>query len=42
MLRRMSQPSPHDPEELPPPWAKHPEIPWGSIGWRMGVIYIGG
>jgi hypothetical protein len=25
-----------DPEELPPPWAKHPEIPWGSIGWRMG------
>jgi hypothetical protein len=25
-----------DDEELPPPWAKHPEIPWGSIGWRMG------
>lgn len=25
-----------DPEELPPPWAKHPEIPSGSIGWRMG------
>ncbi len=22
--------------ELPPPWAKHPEIPAGSIGWRMG------
>jgi hypothetical protein len=31
MLRWMS-----DPEELPPPWAKHPEIPLGSIGWRMG------
>jgi hypothetical protein len=22
--------------ELPPPWVKHPEIPAGSIGWRMG------
>lgn len=20
-----------------PPWLKHPEIPAGSIGWRMGV-----
>lgn len=20
-----------------PPWAKHPEIPFGSIQWRMGV-----
>ena len=19
-----------------PPWQKHPEIPFGSIGWRMG------
>lgn len=19
-----------------PPWQKHPEIPLGSIGWRMG------
>lgn len=19
-----------------PPWKKHPEIPLGSIGWRMG------
>jgi len=19
-----------------PPWEKHPEIPLGSIGWRMG------
>lgn len=25
-----------DPGELAPPWAKHPEIPAGSIGWRMG------
>lgn len=25
-----------DAEDLPPPWAKHPEIPAGSIGWRMG------
>lgn len=25
-----------DPKELPPPWARHPEIPAGSIGWRMG------
>jgi hypothetical protein len=25
-----------DPDELPPPWAKYPEIPWGSIGWRWG------
>ena len=23
-------------DDLPPPWAKHPEIPSGSIGWRMG------
>jgi len=23
-------------EELLPPWLKHPEIPFGSIGWRMG------
>lgn len=22
--------------ELLPPWARHPEIPAGSIGWRMG------
>ena len=21
---------------LAPPWVKHPEIPYGSIGWRMG------
>ena len=19
-----------------PPWKQHPDIPWGSIGWRMG------
>jgi len=25
-----------DDEELPPPWAKYPELPSGSIGWRMG------
>lgn len=30
----MSPGTPDD--ELPPPWAKHPEIPAGSIGWRMG------
>ena len=34
--RRMSDPQPEPEGELPPPWAKHPEIPWGSIGWRMG------
>ena len=22
--------------ELLPPWKQHPEIPSGSIGWRMG------
>jgi hypothetical protein len=32
----MQSASQGDPNELPPPWAKHPEIPWGSIGWRMG------
>jgi len=21
---------------MPPLWAKFPDIPWGSIGWRMG------
>lgn len=31
MLRRMSTA-----DDLPPPWARHPEIPSGSIGWRMG------
>ena len=25
-----------DAKELGPPWAEHPEIPYGSIGWRMG------
>jgi hypothetical protein len=23
--------------DLAPPWARHPEIPAGSIGWRMGA-----
>lgn len=22
--------------DIPPPWARYPEIPFGSIGWRMG------
>jgi hypothetical protein len=21
---------------MKPPWAAHPELPFGSIGWRMG------
>lgn len=25
-----------DSDDLQPPWAKHPEISWGSVGWRMG------
>ena len=23
-------------EELLPPWKKYPQIPLGSLGWRMG------
>ncbi len=23
-------------EQLEPPWLVFPDIPWGSIGWRMG------
>jgi hypothetical protein len=23
--------------ELAPPWLEFPQIPWGSIGWRMGA-----
>ena len=22
--------------DMPPPWLKYPELPHGSIGWRMG------
>lgn len=22
---------------MKPPWEAHPEIPWPSIGWRMGI-----
>jgi hypothetical protein len=37
MLRAMTEPEPPPRDrELPPPWAQHPEIPSGSIGWRMG------
>ena len=24
------------PVAMSPPWVKHPDIPWGSVGWRMG------
>ena len=25
--------------DVAPPWARYPEIPAGSIGWRMGCLF---